>query len=158
VNQIIGVADMKISNNPEDLLITYSLGSCLGITMHDAQAGVGGMVHCMLPLSKLDAHKAQLNPSMFIDTGVIAMLQQLFDLGAQRKRLRTSVAGGSQMLESHGLFNIGERNIIVLRKVLWKNDLLIAAQEVGGSIPRTLSLEIGTGRTRLRSGGQERDF
>lgn len=149
---------MKISTQAEDTLITYSLGSCLGITMHDEKAGVGGLVHCMLPLSKIDAHKANLNPSMFIDTGVTLMLQKLFDLGAQRKRLRTVVAGGSQMLDGQGLFNIGERNFTILRKVLWKNDLLIAAQDVGGSIPRTLSLNVGSGRTCLRINGQDRDF
>jgi chemotaxis protein CheD len=156
MNQVIGVAEMRVSDSPEETLITYSLGSCLGITMHDPAAGVGGLLHCMLPHSKLDTVKAERNPAMFVDSGVLVLLQALFDRGAQRKRISVRVAGGAQILDDGKTFNIGERNYTMLRKVLWKNNLLIAGEEVGGSVPRTIALDMATGETRLRVQGQER--
>lgn len=158
MNHVVGVADMKVSQSNEDTLITYSLGSCLGIVVHDAEAGVGGLLHCMLPISKIDPTKADRNPAMFVDTGLMHMLQTLFNMGAQRKRITVKVAGGAQILDDQKTFNIGERNYTVLRKLLWKNNLMITSEEVGGSVPRTIALDMGTGVTRLRSQGMEREL
>jgi chemotaxis protein CheD len=158
VKIIVGVADMKFSGNPEDTIITYSLGSCIGLTLFDSEKRIGGLVHCMLPLSKIDAAKAEANPFMFIDSGVTAFLQALFDRGAQRKSLVAKVAGGSQIMDDKGVFNIGERNNTVVRKMLWKNNILISGEDVGGSVPRTMSLDLATGKTLLKAGGAEREL
>lgn len=155
---IVGVADMRFSTLPEDVIITYSLGSCIGLTLFDTEKRIGGLVHCMLPLSKIDAAKAEANPFMFIDSGVSAFLQKLFDLGAQRKSLVAKVAGGSQIMDDKGIFNIGERNNTVVRKMLWKNNILISGEDVGGSVPRTMSLDLATGKTVLKMNGGERDL
>lgn len=155
MNLVVGVADLKISTDRADTIITYSLGSCLGVVLFDDVAGVGGMLHCMLPLSKIDANKASANPFMFVDSGMTTFLQQLFNLGAQRKSITAKVAGGSHILDTQGTFNIGERNYTVLRKILWKNDILIAAEDVGGSVPRTMSLNMNNGQTRLKVQGKE---
>jgi chemotaxis protein CheD len=158
VNHVIGIAEMKVSNRPADVLITYSLGSCIGLALFDPQAGVGGLIHCMLPLSRMDEDKARANPLMFTDTGVLALLQAVFDLGAERRNLVAKVAGGAMLLDEKGLFRIGERNYAVLRKVLWKNNILLAAEEVGGTIPRTLTLYMNSGRTTIKSHGVEREL
>ncbi len=155
---IVGVADMRFSSEPDDLIITYSLGSCIGLTLFDTERRIGGLVHCMLPLSKIDAAKAAANPFMFIDSGVTAFLQALFDRGAQRKTLLAKVAGGAQIMDDKGLFNIGERNNTVVRKMLWKNEILVSGEDVGGSIPRTLSLNLATGKTMLKTNGNEREL
>lgn len=151
----VSVSDMTISDNPQDVLVTYSLGSCVGLSLYDPEACVGGMLHCMLPLSKIDRDKAKLNPAMFADTGVPSLLQAVFDLGAQRKRLIAKVAGCAQLLDEKKLFKIGERNYAVLRKILWKNDILIAAEDVGGNTPRTMYLHMATGKTILKIRGRE---
>lgn len=155
---IVGVADMRYSDQEEDLIITYSLGSCIGLTLFDSEKRIGGLVHCMLPLSKSNLEKASVNPYMFIDSGVSAFLKILFDMGAQRKSLVAKVAGGAQIMDDKGLFNIGERNNTVVKKMLWKNNILISGEEVGGGIPRTLSLELSSGRTFLKSCGVEREL
>ena len=151
----VSVSDMTISNSPQDVIVTYSLGSCVGLSLYDPVACVGGMIHSMLPLSKIDRDKAKLNPAMFADTGVPSLLQAVFDLGAQRKRLIAKVAGCAQLLDEKKLFKIGERNYTVLRKVLWKNDILIAAEDVGGNTPRTMYLHMATGKTILKIRGRE---
>jgi chemotaxis protein CheD len=158
VKIIVGVADMRFSSEPDDVIITYSLGSCIGLTLYDSGKRIGGLVHCMLPLSKIDASKAAANPFMFIDSGVTAILQALFDLGAQRKTLVAKVAGGAQIMDDKGVFNIGERNNTVVRKMLWKNNILISGEEVGGSVPRTMSLNLATGKTVLKVAGEEREI
>ncbi len=153
--QIVGIGEGKISKDPNDVLITHSLGSCIGLSLYDPGIRAGGLVHCMLPLSKMDPAKAKVRPFMFTDTGSTELLQALFDLGADRRRLIAKVAGGSSMLDENGFFKIGERNYAVLRKVLWKNEILIAAEDIGGTVARTMSLNLATGATTIKSLGKE---
>lgn len=155
MNRIVGISEMAVSKNRGDVLVTYSLGSCIGLSLYDPEVGVGGLIHCMLPLSRIDPEKAKANPPMFTDTGVPALLQALLNLGASRKRLVAKVAGAASPLDDNGVFKIGERNYVVLRKVLWKNEILIAAEDCGGTVARTMALHIETGRTTLKVGGKE---
>jgi chemotaxis protein CheD len=151
--KVVGISEMTVSNCPDDVIVTYSLGSCVGISLFDPVSRVGGMIHCMLPLSKIDAEKAQRNPCMFADTGIQLLLQKVFELGAERARIQARVAGCGSPLDHQGTFKIGERNHAVMRKVFWKNSILITSEDVGGVTPRTMYLSIATGRTMIRSNG-----
>jgi chemotaxis protein CheD len=155
---VVDIADAKISTHPHDVIVTYSLGSCVGVVVHDPEAMVGGLVHCMLPLSSVDPRKAEEKPFMFVDTGITRFLQMLFDKGLARSRAVVKVAGCSKILDNSNLFRIGERNYTVLRKLLWKNGLMIKAESVGGSVSRTIRLEMSTGRCLMRSGGTESEL
>jgi chemotaxis protein CheD len=152
---VVDISDMRVSSCAGDILVTYSLGSCVGLSLYDPVARVGGLVHCMLPLSRIDKAKARQRPCMFTDTGVVALLQGMLEHGARRKRLIAKVAGACSLLDEKKLFRIGERNYTVLRKVLWKNNLLIEAADVRGTKPRTMYLFMKDGRTVIRSSGQE---
>jgi chemotaxis protein CheD len=153
---VCDIADMVVSNHPEDLLVTYSLGSCVGVVLYDPAVRVGGMVHCMLPLSRIDEEKAERKPSMFVDTGLVRLLQTLFDMGLRKSSAKVTVAGGSRVLDDRNLFRIGERNYAIVRKVLWKNGMMINAEDVGGNVSRTLRCDMSTGRVWIKSGGVER--
>lgn len=155
MNVTVGIAEMKVAADSDDVLVTYSLGSCVGLCMSDPEAGVAGMVHCMLPLSRIDPAKAAANPFMFTDTGVQGLIQELLTRGAQKRRLVAKVAGGASPLGESLTFKIGQRNYAVLRKVLWKNNILIAAEDVGGAAPRTMYHYVGSGKTTIRSAGRE---
>ena len=146
----VGISDMKISNEPQIVLETHSLGSCLGVAAHDAEAGVGGLLHFQLPLSKKNPERAARNPAMFGDTGLTALLEQMYALGAVRKRLVVRVAGGSAPADRDGMFNIGQRNYTVVKKFLWKNGIFIAGEDVGGDRWRNMRLEIGSGRVWIK--------
>jgi len=154
-NHTVGIAEMKVTNERGATLITYSLGSCIGLSLYDPVQGVVGLVHCMLPLSNMDPENAKSRPCMFTDTGVTAVLSEMFQLGAQRRNIIAKVAGAAMILDEKKLFRIGERNHTVLRKVLWKNNILIAAEDVGGTVARTLRLHLDTGMTVLRIRGRE---
>lgn len=151
----VDISDMKMTRNREDVLVTYSLGSCVGLTLFDPLAGIGAMIHCMLPMSKIDPEKARLKPYMFVDTGVAAMLHDMYQAGAQRQNLIAKVAGAGSPLGKEETFRIGQRNYTILRKFLWKNNILIAKEDVGGSKARTLYLHMADGRTTVKSEGQE---
>jgi chemotaxis protein CheD len=146
---------MKISSSPGDEIITFALGSCLGITIYDPVAYVGGMVHVMLPSSSIDPVKAFSNPSMFVDTGVKNLFLASYKAGAQRSRLQVFAAGGAcaNGLEQDDYFQIGKRNVTVLRSLLWKNGIILENSHFGGNLARTLSLEIGTGQVTVRING-----
>jgi chemotaxis protein CheD len=147
---------MKVSDKTGDILITHALGSCLGIAAYDPVACVGGLLHVMLPLSTIDPVKAERNPFMFVDTGFPKLLMRCLETGAQKRRLEITVAGGanSNDREENDLFKIGKRSFLILRKLLWKNGLLLRSCDVGGSNSRTMSLEISSGKVMIRSGGQ----
>ena len=152
MNHTVDISDFKILKSPGDVLVTYALGSCLGITLYDPVAGVAGMMHSMLPLSKIDRNKAQAKPAMFIDTGVPRLFREAYKHGATKENLIVKVAGGSRIHDDNGHFRIGERNYMVFRKILWKNNVLINAEDVGGSKSRTLYLEVESGQVSIRSG------
>lgn len=156
VRQVVGIADMKVSRRPEDVLITYALGSCLGVAVHDPLAGVGGLLHLMLPSAQNHAEKARTNPYMFVDTGVPRLFQECYRLGAQKQRLVVKVAGGAAARAAgDDSFQIGKNNFLMLRKLFWKNGVLIAAHDVGGSESRTMWLEVGSGVVTLKVRGIE---
>ncbi len=157
MRQIIGIADLKVSRTQDDVLVTYALGSCLGITIHDLVAGVGGMLHVMLPLSNIDAAKARANPCMFVDTGVPKLFLDCYAAGAKKERLVVKVAGGActSKSEADDQFQIGKRNFVMLRKLLWKNGVLLNSYDVGGGVSRTMSLDIASGEVVLKIEGNE---
>jgi chemotaxis protein CheD len=151
----VDISDMKVSGSADDILVTYSLGSCVGLALYDKVAQVGGMIHCMLPLSKIDAEKAAVKPYMFVDTGVTLLLTELFKRGAQRKNLVAKVAGAGSPLGREETFRIGQRNYTILRKLLWKNNILIEAEDVGGAKARTMYLYMHDGLVTVKSEGKE---
>ena len=148
---VVDIADFAVTDDPRATLVTHSLGSCIGVTIWDPGARVGGMIHFMLPDSSLAPEKAKANPAMFANTGIPALFKTAYKLGAVKKRMIVKVAGGAQLLDDNGTFNIGKRNYVMVRKLFWKNSILIDAEDIGGSISRTLRLSVGTGRVMLKT-------
>jgi len=155
MKQIVGVADMKVSNNPADVVITYSLGSCIGLVIYDPVARVGGILHYMLPESAIDKEKAAGKPFMFADTGIPRLFKTAYAMGAKKPRIRIFVAGGAEILDQNGFFNIGKRNYLALKKMFFKNKVMIDKQEVGGNINRTIRIEIASGDIFLKTSGSK---
>lgn len=155
--RIVGIADMAISGDPNDVIVTYALGSCLGVCVYDPEARVGGMLHLMLPQGSLSPEKAANNPLMFADTGIPKLFLGSYALGAKKERIIVSVAGGASFSVSEDSdLAIGQRNIAMLRKVLWKNSVLLKKHELGGTEPRNMSLDVRTGEVVLGFGGESR--
>ncbi|RRK01144.1 chemotaxis protein CheD, partial [Opitutaceae bacterium TAV3] len=147
---IIGVGELAVSNNPNVTLSTYALGSCVGLVAYDPVRRGGGILHIMLPQSALSPEKAGQQPAMFADTGVPALFDSLRGIGAERRRLRLYLAGGACVLSGPDTFKIGERNISATRQMLSVYGCPATDIELGGTINRTLHLEIATGRLTIK--------
>jgi chemotaxis protein CheD len=130
---VIDISDAKVSDNPSDVLVTYSLGSCIGICLYDAAIHVGGMLHYQLPTAKMDEERAHSKPFMFADTGMKLLLDKLLSMGANKKRLHVRLAGGATMSTGPQGFDIGKRNYLAIRKILWGEGMFIDAEDIGGN-------------------------
>ena len=148
---VVGVSDLKVSSNIDEVIITYALGSCLGVAMYDPILKTGGLLHVMLPLAKADTQKAKVKPAMYVDSGLNLLLNELYNLGAKKKNIEISVAGGASMgkRDKEDYFKIGKRNFTVLRKLLWKNGFMITNKDVGGNKARTMSLYLADGKVLI---------
>lgn len=159
IDKVVGVADLKISNVPGERLITYALGSCLGIVVYDPIVRVAGMLHVMLPTGTIDPVKMADKPAMFVDSGVPQLFKSCYALGAKKERMVVKVAGGAHAgaTEEDDRFQIGKRNLLALRKLLWKNGVLIHAHDTGGvQTARTMWVDVATGAVTLRINSAER--
>ena len=146
---------MKISGDSPDLLITYALGSCLGITVYDLRLKRAGLLHVMMPDSSIDHNKAAGNPFLYVDSGMRAMMEDFYRHGSRKNDLIIKVAGGSssKVNEEEDFFQIGRRNFVSLRKYMWDEGLMLKAHDVGGYGSRTVTMEVETGKMLIKSKG-----
>jgi len=157
-DRVVGVADIRVSNDAQDRLVTYALGSCLGLAVYDPVAQVAGLLHVMLPTGAIDPDKMERNPSMFVDSGVPALFKKCYLMGARKERMIVKVAGGSHTgaTDEDDKYQIGKRNLLALRKLLWKNGVMLHAEETGGvQVSRTMWCEVATGEVTLKANGTE---
>jgi chemotaxis protein CheD len=155
---IVGISDCLVSRDPDATLVTYALGSCIAILIHDPVLSVGGLLHFMLPESALDLSKAQSKPFMFADTGIPALFHRAYDLGAAKQRLIVSAVGGAQVLDAENTFNVGKRNLLAVRKIMWKAGVRLHHEEVGGTAPRNVRIAVRTGSVIVSRAGEEREL
>jgi chemotaxis protein CheD len=155
----VGLGELKVSADPQDVLVAYGLGSCIGIGMFDPLVRVGGLLHAILPTHP-DGGMDQA--AKYVDSGIRALLDNLVRRGADRNRLFVRMAGGANMLVAPGFsqaLNIGSRNTEVALSVLSNLRLRVAGQEVGGNTGRTVRFYVGDGRMTIRTiGNQEREI
>ncbi len=153
---LVNMADAKVSGDPRDVLMTYSLGSCIGVCLYDPVARIGGMLHYQLPDSQMDKAKAGEKPFMFADSGMEIVIEKLLSMGANKKRIQTKIAGAATMDIGTKEFDIGKRNHMAIRQVLWKEGMLLNAEDIGGDSPRHMYLNIADGAVIVRTNGFEK--
>jgi chemotaxis protein CheD len=154
----VGIAEMRVSANPEDDLVTYALGSCIAVVTHDPIRRIGGMIHFMLPAASSCPEKADTHPMMFADTGIPLLFHHLYQWGCLKKDLIVKIAGGAKLYDDNGTFDIGRRNYSILRKIFWKAGVIVQSENVGGAQSRTVRLGIASGRVVVSSQGEEVDL
>jgi len=151
---VVNIADMKISTNPDECLITYSLGSCVALALYDPYSHIAGLIHIMLPESQIEKGD-NINPYKFVDLGVPLLYKEIFKAGAKRHHVVTKVIGGSNVMDKNKYFNIGERNYTAVRKMLWRNNMIIHKEDVGGSKSRTVRVFTATGKVIVSNSFEE---
>lgn len=147
----VGMADYKTGRDPASL-ISYGLGSCVGIALYDPVAKIGGLAHIMLPDST--QARATENPAKFADTCLPVMLDEIIKNGAQKARIWAKIAGGAQMFtftNASDIMRVGERNSEAVRVALKKLNIKIISEDTGGNYGRTVELKLDSGIFRIKT-------
>ena len=153
----VGIAEMVTSDDPEDVLVAYGLGSCVAVCMYDPGARVGGVLHALLPNAPAGGASDQ-NPYKFVDSGIAQLVTSVLELGAKRSRLRIALCGGAEVLKSPGFsdsFRVGKRNSSSAESTLKQIGLGVSRRAIGGCAGRTMRLSMSDGQVTVRSLGGE---
>jgi chemotaxis protein CheD len=154
-NLTVGIGEWAVSKEPEDIIKTYALGSCIAVIILDAKLQIAGLIHIALPDSTIDEEKARKTPGYFADTGLPLMIEEMKRLGSIRANVRVKIAGGATVMDDKGVFDIGKRNLLAAKRILWKSSLGAIAEDSGGDISRTVSVRVSDGETTISSGNRQ---
>ena len=149
---VIGISDMNVVKG-EDSIITYALGSCVGVAMYDSSRKIAGLAHILMPSSK-DVRDANINVMKYADTAVPELLRRMERAGSSAFNINVKIAGGAQMFSMGNAstqFNIGDRNIQMVRETLQKLRIKIVAEDVGANYGRTVEIFAATGIYRIKA-------
>lgn len=153
----VGIGELAVSKNSSDVLKTMALGSCIGVLMFDPTVKVAGLIHIALPDSAVGKATGCKKPGRYADTGIPLLINAMKRLGSPVKRNTiVKLAGGASMLDLKETFNIGKRNILATKKILWKHNLLITAEDIANTISRTVTINVDSGKVILTSPGRSK--
>jgi chemotaxis protein CheD len=154
--RFLGVGELGASATPGDVLKTMALGSCIAVILHEPTFPCAGMVHVALPDSQIHPARAEALPGYFADTGIPALLREMATHGGHCPPASYTVklVGGSNVMDARGKFRVGERNAEAIRAILRQRGMNVAATETGGTISRTVHLDVATGAVRVLTPGE----
>lgn len=149
----VGVGDFGFSKNPDEQIITYALGSCVGITFYDYVLKTGALLHAMLPCCNDHKEKCLSNPYMFVDSGMEMVLKKMIESGSEKKNLIICACGGASPTAKNkeDFFQIGMKNVAAVRKFMWQKSLILKSSDFGGYDSRTIIIELSNGRVTMKT-------
>ena len=151
----VNYSEMRISGDPSETLVAFSVGSGIALSIYDSLSKSGGILNFLLPDSSCGSgSNPEKTPFMYADTGIPAFLNTLNDMGADVNQMKIVLAGAAQIMGQSGIFNIGEKNYEAVKKIMTANNLKIQYEHVGGMNTRTLSLNIGDGFNTIKTLGE----
>jgi len=148
---VVGIGEYAVADQPDATIVTHALGSCIAVCVWDPDAGVGGLLHFLLPESKLNPERARRQPGTFADTGIPLLFQTAYKHGATKARCRVRLLGGASVTVG-GTTDVGRRNLLAAKKMLWQNGVMVHGEAVGGHEVRTVTLSVGDGRVLVSCG------
>jgi len=153
----LGIGDLGMVNKPGDIIKTHALGSCISVIMMDPATRSVGMVHIALPESKVHPVRATKLPGYFADTAIDSLIELMQSKGAAAnlRKVIVKMTGGANVMDKNNTFNIGKRNALAIKKALWQKRMGAVAEDVGGSISRTVTINIDDGKVVITSPGRE---
>ena len=152
----IGVGEIVVSKNPDNVLVT-SLGSCVAVIMLAPGICGAGMAHIALPSSSVNVEQARVKPGYYADTGIPRLLAAMDKLnGGKRGRLLVKLVGGANIMDPNSTFDIGKRNALAIKKILWENRLGVLVEDIGEDISRNVRVKVATGQVIVKTLGKER--
>ncbi len=153
---VLGIGDFGAANSPGTTVKTYALGSCVAVVFLHPGTHTVGMVHVALPESSINPAKVKERPGYFADTGIPLLLKEMAKFGCppNGRGMIVKLAGGASIMDQNETFNIGKRNVLAAKKILWSLGMGAVAEDVGGNFSRTVSVSVQTGQVMLSSPGR----
>lgn len=152
----IGIGDSYASNDRDDTIVTYALGSCIALIILDPVSKVGAMAHIALPDSQVDLEKAKVLPGYFADSGVPYLLELMKEKGSKlHPGMIAKLIGGAKVTKNEDFFEIGKRNAIAIKKLLWHYSIAVKSEDIGGTNSRTVHLQMEDGKAYISSHAYE---
>ncbi len=154
---VLGVGDLGAIREAGGIVKTFALGSCVAVIILDPETRCIAMDHVALPDSKACPDRVKEHPGYFADTGIPATLDAMKKQGskANGRSLIVKLVGGASVMDPNNTFNIGKRNVLAINKILWQYGMGAAAEDIGGQISRTVSVDVDTGKVRITSPGRD---
>ena len=149
---VVGIGEMGVSKHPGAVIVTHALGSCVAVCIWDPVAGVAGLLHILLPDSKINPERAAQQPGAFADTGIPLLFHTAYSQGAVKSRCRVQLIGGAEVTITGGQA-IGKRNVLAARAMLWRNGVKVEREVTGGSQARSVWLSAGSGEVQVTTAG-----
>jgi len=152
----ISLGEMRVTNDPNLVLVCYGIGSCIAFTAFDPVSRIAAMAHFVLPEHAQGSGQAALNPVRFVDAGIRHMVEQLAAAGASKTRTIFKMAGGARMVATPGLaskLNIGERNVESAKATTAAAGIRVRSEDLGGTSGRTVRMFAATGRVLVATAG-----
>jgi chemotaxis protein CheD len=151
----VGIGDIGVSRDAAEVIKTFALGSCVAVIAYDRLHKVAGLMHVALPDATINPQKAQDKPGYFADSGMPVFMDLLRKTAAAQASLAIKLVGGSNIMDDNARFDIGKRNVLAIRKLLWKLGLGTIAEDTGGNISRTVTIAVATGEVVIHSAGKQ---
>lgn len=147
---VVGIGELAISGNENDVLKTFALGSCVALMAYAPDKKVLGMVHIALPDSSVNSEDGRLRPGHYADTAVPLLINKIcYEHGCHKNGLIFNIYGGARSAQNGDVFKIGERNIYVVKKILALNNVVCTGADIGGNYSRTIEADVATGTVKL---------
>jgi chemotaxis protein CheD len=147
---VIGIGELAVSKQREDVIVTHALGSCVAVCIFDPASGVAGMLHFLLPEGNINPDRARKQPGVFADTGIPLLLQTMAQHGFGKRRAVVKLVGGAEMNPAGAApFSTGRRNVLAAKNLLWRSGMFVSGHDTGGSAARTAYLSVTDGRLTI---------
>ncbi|MCK9216656.1 MAG: chemotaxis protein CheD [Firmicutes bacterium] len=147
---IVGIGEYAISNNKEDILKTFALGSCVALTIYSIRKKVLGLVHIALPCSSINSNNGYQKPGYYVDTAIPCLLNKFINqYNCSKSELIINIFGGAETSWGNDMFEVGKRNVEAVKKILTKNCVTFYSEETGGTYSRNVEADVATGTIKL---------
>ncbi len=142
------MAEMAVVENGTKVKAT--LGSCVGIILHDKSAKRTALAHIMLP-TRL---RSDSSVAKYVDTAIPALLEELARRGSKKQNLEAYLAGGAHLFgksEDKKLATVGEQNLGMTRELLVSHGIAVVQEDTGGERGRTILFDNQTAKLDVKT-------
>jgi chemotaxis protein CheD len=148
---VVGIGEFAVSERAKASIVTHALGSCVAVCLWDPAVKVAALIHVLLPDSRINPERAQVQPGAFADTGIPLLFRTAYEYGVQKTRCRVRLVGGAAVTGASDI-GVGKRNVLAARNLLWRAGVLIEREAVGGTDARTVTLNVDDGTVQITNG------